>query len=167
MGTDQGRGRPIFGVVANALRQLTSGQNEEDARRIAESQFPLAGKYKDFHFWECYVLLKDYEKFRAGCDAGWPKKQRLNYSSDYSGSSGESHDLPPDAEEFPSPPSFARRPRSVVQKRAQRAARRSSPLSPQEVISAPPSHARTPYSRVKKRGNRCTRSSKSGGPRGH
>ena len=41
-------------LYANALRQLSSGQNEEDARRIAESQFPLAGKYKEFNFWECF-----------------------------------------------------------------------------------------------------------------
>ena len=83
------------GLYANALRQLTSGKNEEGARRIAESQFPLPGKYKEFHFWECYVLLKDSKKFRAGYDAGWPKKQRLNYSGDYSDSSCGSHDLPP------------------------------------------------------------------------
>ena len=123
-------------LYANALRQLRSGQTEDDARRIAASQFPLEGKYKEFTFWECFLLLKDSEKFRAGCDAGWPKKQRLNYSGDYSGSSGGSHDLPPDAEEFPSPPSFTGRPRPVGQKRAQRAARGGSPLSPREVQSS-------------------------------
>ena len=93
----------------------------------------MEGKYKEFTFWECFLLLKDSEKFRAGCDAGWPMKRRLNYSGDYSGGS---HDLPPDAEEFPSPPSFTGRPRPVGQKRAQRAARGGSPLSPREVQSS-------------------------------
>ena len=115
---------------------LTSGQTEEDARRIAEGHFPVPGTYKEFTFWECYLVLKDYEKFWAGCDARWPEKKRLNYSGDNSGSSGGSHDLPPDAKEFPSLPSFTRCPRPVGQKRAQRAARGSSPLSPQEVERA-------------------------------
>ena len=96
-------------------------------------------------------MLKDSEKFRAGVDAGWPKKQKLNYSGDYSGSSGGSRDLPPDAEQFPSPPSFVRRTRPVGQKRVQRAARGSSPLSPQEVQSATPPPALTFFSRQKTR----------------
>ena len=33
-------------LYANALRQLRSGQNEDDARRIAASQFPLAGSIR-------------------------------------------------------------------------------------------------------------------------
>ena len=54
-------------------------------------------------FWEVSV----------GVDAGWPKKQRLNYAGDYS-SSGGSHELPDDALEFPSPPSFTPRTRRLV-----------------------------------------------------
>ena len=67
------------GLYANALRMQTSGQTEEDCRRIAESLFPKPGIYKEFTYWNCYLVLKDSEKFRAGCDAGWPKKQKLNY----------------------------------------------------------------------------------------
>ena len=65
----------------------------------------------------------DSEKFRAGVNAAWLKKQRLNYAGDYSGSSGGSHDLPEDVQEFPSPPSFARRTRPIGLRRAQQAAR--------------------------------------------
>ena len=77
-----------------------NGQSDDDVRRIAESQFPLKGLYKEFTFWNCYVVLMDSEKFRAGVDAGWPKKQRLNLAGDYSNSSG-SHELPGDAQESP------------------------------------------------------------------
>ncbi|XP_042041041.1 uncharacterized protein LOC121786460 [Salvia splendens] len=100
----------------------SSGQTDEYCRRMAEKEFPVPGLYKEFTYWNCYEVLMDSEKFRAGVDAGWPKKQRLNYTGDYSGgSSGGSHDLPEDAQEFLSPQAFARRTRPIGQRRAQRA----------------------------------------------
>ena len=76
----------------------------------------------------------DFEKFRAGVDAGRPKKPRLNLAGDYSSGSHELHD---DAQDFPSPPSFTRRTRPVVQKRAQRGAR-SSAHGSQGPVGIPP-----------------------------
>ena len=70
----------------------TSGQTDDDVRRMVEAAFPLAGVYKEFTYWNCYEVLMDSEKFRAGVDAGWPKKQRLNLAGEYN-SSGSSHEL--------------------------------------------------------------------------
>ncbi|XP_047979066.1 E3 ubiquitin-protein ligase DZIP3-like [Salvia hispanica] len=83
----------------------------------------------------------DSGKFREGVDVGWPKKQRLNYAGDYSGSSGGSHDLPEDVPEEPipnlTPPSFARRTRPIGQRRAQRAARGVA-QGPGGLVGIPP-----------------------------
>ena len=95
----------FVGLYANNLRMKTSGQTDDDVRRMAEAAFSLKGVYKEFTFWNCYEVLMDSEKFQAGVDAGWPKKQQLNLASDYSSRSG-SHELPDDAQEFPSPPSL-------------------------------------------------------------
>ena len=72
------------GLYANNLRMKTSGQTDDDVRRMVEAQFPLKGVCKEFTFWNYYEVLMDSEKFRAGVDAGWPKKQRLNLAGDYS-----------------------------------------------------------------------------------
>ena len=102
----------------------------------------MSGLYKEFTYWNCYLVLMDSEKFRAGVDAGWPKKQRLNLAGDHSSSSG-SHELPDDVQEFPTPPSFTRRTRLVGQMREQRAARGGARES-EEVQSASPPSGQSP-----------------------
>ena len=114
----------------------TSGQTNDDVRRMAEAQFPLTNVYKEFTFWNCYEVLMDSEKFRVGVDAGWSKKQRLNLAGDYT-SSGGFHKLLDDAQEFPSPPSFTRRTRPVGQRTEQRARSRGVAQG-QEVQSTSP-----------------------------
>ena len=121
---------------ANNLRMKTRGQTDDDVRRMVEAQFPLKGVYKEFTFCNCYKVLMDSEKFRADVDARWPKKQRLDLAGDYS-SSGGSHDLPDDAQDFPSPPSFTRRTRPVGQRTEQRARSRGVAQG-QEVQSTSP-----------------------------
>ena len=61
-------------MYTNALRMKTSGQTDEDCRRIAEKAFPVPGLYKEFTYWNCYLVLMDSKKFWAGVDTGWPKK---------------------------------------------------------------------------------------------
>ncbi|XP_042007496.1 BUB3-interacting and GLEBS motif-containing protein ZNF207-like [Salvia splendens] len=80
---------------------------------------------------------QDSTKFRAGVEACWPKRAKLNSSGEYSSSAG-SHDLPEAAAEIPTPPSFSRRGRPIGQKTAMRTARGSTGGS-HEVQSAPPS----------------------------
>ena len=81
---------------------LTSGQTMEDVKRMMLQQFPELGKHGPFKHWDSYVVLMESEKFRAVVAAGWPKRQKINLSGDYSSSVGFA-DLPRRCRRYPDP----------------------------------------------------------------
>ena len=59
MGPNQGYVSRFAGLYANHLCMKTSGQTDDDVRRMAEAAFPLTGVYKEFSYWNCYEVLMD------------------------------------------------------------------------------------------------------------
>ena len=96
---------------------ISSGQMMEDVKTLSMQQFPETGKHDACKYWDAYLVLMGSAMFRAGVEAGWPKRQRVNISGEYSSSAG-SHDLSDNAVEAPTPPWFSRRRLPVGQKTA-------------------------------------------------
>ena len=112
---------------------MISGMGMEDVKELSMWQFPEARKFYLFKYWDAYIEL-----MLSPMEAGWPKRMRLNISSDYSSSTG-SHDLSDNAEEAPPPVPCRRRP--VGKKTAMRMSKGAASSRQSEVQSVAPSLA--------------------------
>ena len=60
--SESGLRSPDLRACTPTPRMKTSGQLTR-SRRIAEKPFPVLGLYKEFTYWNCYLVLMDSEKF--------------------------------------------------------------------------------------------------------
>ena len=112
--------------------------SEEDVKNRDMQQYPGRSlKFREFEHWEVFLVVKNFQKFCEEVEAGWPKRTKINASSEYSSSVG-SHELPEAEAVIPTPQSSSRcRRRPIRQKSAQRMARGSASGSDEVQSDAP------------------------------
>ena len=53
----------------------------EDVKLMSHQQFPDSELgFKEFKYWEVFLVVQTYAKFRAGVEASWPKRTKTNAS---------------------------------------------------------------------------------------